>query len=176
MVGLHEGVRLRPRNLFLTTRLKRGALGMQGAQLATREPRRANLAAQLHQGLVERPAIVGGQQVLGKLPQQFLSGGRRRFISKGEQPAIEPDGVGLENWSTLIEGDRHNRSGGIAPDAGQCEQRRQRAGKFAAMFESNHLCRAMHLTCPAIVAQAFPMSEHGVLVGGSQRLYIRKGS
>ena len=137
--------------------------------LAIGRPRRADQAAQFHQGLIESSAVSRRQDRFGQLPQQSPAGGAGRIAAKGDQPAEQSHGVGLEDRGRRVERDRHDRAGRVAANARQLADGFQSARKSSGVLVDHHAGRGVHLPGAAIIAEPFPLPQHLAFVGARQR-------
>ena len=126
---------------------------------------RADFAAQFHQRLVEPSGIAPRQHGLGHRPENPLAFGRSRVAVVGQQPAQEPQRVGLQDRLAGVEGDREDGPGRVAADARQAADDLRIAGKAAAVLGHDDPGRLVELPRPAVIAQPFPQPQDLVLVG-----------
>src|SRR5207247_568057 len=75
----------------------RRAKRLQGTLLAVGIARRADLAAQFHQGLIESSRAFNREQFRGKLPETALCRNGMRIVLQRQEPAIQTVRVGFQN-------------------------------------------------------------------------------
>ena len=153
------------RNLRLPSLLVRTAQESRRTVFALRRSGRADFTPQFHQGLVQPAAAATRKQGLGHCPEKPLPLGRARVAVVAEQPAQEPQRIGLEDRLPGVEGDREDGPRRVAANARQAADDRRVAGKAAAVLGHDDPRRPMELPRAAVIAQPFPQTQYLVLIG-----------
>ena len=138
----------------------------QRALFAFRLAGSADLAAKLHQRLVELADVLLRQDLLRHCPQDFLPRGARGISPIGGQPTEQADRVGLQNRQAAVEPQREDRPGSIAADAGERANGIIGSRELPAMLGRNPPSGRMKLPSPPVVAQPLPVPQH---------LFLRRG-
>src|SRR5438445_1308212 len=163
----------RCRQLVRALLAPRDAASPHRANIATRLPY-ADGRAEIHQRLRVDANVVLGKQALRKPPQL-------RFYFTLPRPAFDAVAAGehaldvaVENRSAAAEGERRDRRGARAPDAGNLLDLVYRIRESAAVFGDDLSSGPMQVARAGVVAEAAPEPQHLVLVRASERLHVWK--
>ena len=124
--------------------------------------------------MIEAGDVLAWQDFGRRLPQNALASGAERVFAVADEPAQQANRVGFQDRRPLVEGDRGDRAGRVAADAGKRHQLVDGLWELAVELGDDHLCRRVQLPCAAVVAEAFPQPQHVLFVGGGQSADIRQ--
>src|SRR5229473_800931 len=166
-----------------TALLGRGA-GSACARFSRRAtPHRANIAtrlpyadgrAEIHQRLRIDANVVLGKQAFCEPPQlrfDFTLAWPAFDAVAAREHALD---VAVKNRGAAAEGERRDRRGGRAPDAGNLLGLVCRIRESAAVFGNDFSSGPMQVARAGVVAEAAPEPQHLVLVRRSERLQVGK--
>ena len=151
-----------------------GAVGLHRAGRAVGPPRGAHERAQLHQSLVVVAGQVAVEQGLGQGVNALAGGGfLERPVDVG-QAGEQPLHVGVHQRPGLVEGDGEDGRGGVRADAGQGEQLVAVGRDLAVVALDQQPGGTLDVARPAVVAEALPGLEQGLLGGNGHRGRVRE--
>ncbi len=136
------------------------ARASHGTARAARALRCADGRAELHERLGEHAGRAALEHGLGDLPVNRVVGPLALGLSDREQSRDDPRDVAVDERGGPVEGDRGDRAGGVAPDAGDLSQR-VGGPRNHAVVALEHVARpAVEQTSATVVAEPAPGLEH----------------
>ena len=147
---------------------------LQRAEQATGFAAGAEGRTQIHHrlGVITHPFI--GCVLLGAGPQLFLNGGGAGPAFHGVEAGEHAFYVAIQDRSAFAGGDGEYGTGGGAADTRQGFQLVHGLWKLAVVVSHHHLGSFVQVAGAGVVAEAGPEVQHLVLLGFSQRIYIRE--
>ena len=142
------------------------AVGAQGAEEAGGILRRAEGAAEFHEGLIEvavarSGAGLGGDLVQfgGALPQEGVVFGVGEVLVVAGEAGEETGDVAVDDGRGEVEGDGGDGAGGVAADPGKVLQEGGVGGELAGVIGDELLGGGMKVAGAAVIAEARPKGQ-----------------
>jgi len=144
------------------------ATGLDWAEVTGGILRGTDGSAKIHQGLVEIPCSSFGQCALSEAPELLITYGRiERFGGIGFA-GVNTAEIAIQRGLFLVEGNRKNCPCSITANARQTQQFFQVLREISGVLGNDQLGSLVQMTRAAVIAQAFPCSQHFCLVGCSK--------
>ena len=119
-------------------------------------------------------ASPGRQKRGGGLFQKTASGGGGDVMSAIEKPRDHAGDIRIKNWNGLIKRKSRDGGGGVGADAGKRAELAQFGWDLVLEIRRDRLGGLVEVARAGVVAEAFPVLQHGFLGGGGKGCHIGK--